>query len=246
MVEALALGALAASSLIFVALLGLARPWPERVVGIVLAFGAGALISAVSFDLAEEGVQLGGGDSVALGLAVGALTYYLADRAVEGFGRPRRNEASTGSASASTEDGGTALALGAFLDGIPEQLVLGIGLAAGEGVSVGLLAAIFVSNLPEAVGSATAMRAAGRSRGAIVRLWTVVAAICTIATVMGFGIADAASGDLQATINGFAAGALLVMLIDSMIPQAARQAGKVAGLVTVLGFAVAAGLSSVS
>ena len=251
MVEALALGALAASSLIFGALLGLARPWPERVVGIVLAFGAGALISAVSFDLAEEGVQLGGGDSVALGLAVGALTYYLADRAVEGLGRPRRNESAAGaasaagSASAPTEDGGTALALGAFLDGIPEQMVLGIGIAAGDGVSVGLLAAIFVSNLPEAVGSATAMRAAGRSRGAIVRLWTVVAVICTIATVVGFGIADAASGDLQATINGFAAGALLVMLIDSMIPEASRQAGKVAGLVTVLGFAVAAGLSSV-
>ena len=125
-------------------------------------------------------------------------------------------------------------------------MVLGIGLAAGDGVSVGLLAAIFISNLPEAVGSATEMRAAGRSRAAISGLWTIVAVICTLATVAGYGIADAASGDLQATINGFAAGALLVMLIDSMIPEAARQAGKVAGLVTVLGFAVAAGLSGVS
>ena len=242
--EALGWGALAASSLIFGALLGLARPWPERLVGVVLAFGAGALISAVSFDLAEEGVQLGGGDSVALGLGVGALTYYLADRAVERLGQPER----TGQAAAPTPtgDGGTALALGAFLDGIPEQLVLGIGLAAGDGVSVGLLAAIFVSNLPEAVGSATEMRAAGRTRAAIIRLWTIVALICTFATVVGYGIADTASGELQAAINGSAAGALLVMLIDSMIPEAARQAGKVAGLVTVLGFAVAAGLSSLS
>ena len=132
------------------------------------------------------------------------------------------------------------------MDGIPEQLVLGIGLAAGDGVSIGLLAAIFVSNLPEAVGSATEMRAAGRSRAAICGLWIIVAMICTLATVAGYGIADAASGDLRATINGFAAGALLVMLIDSMIPEAARQAGKVAGLVTVLGFAVAAGLSGFS
>ena len=244
MVEALGWGALAASSLIVGALLGLARPWPERAIGIVLAFGAGALISAVSFDLAEEGVQLGGSDSVALGLAVGALTYFLADRAVERLGQPRR--AGPAGASASTPDGGTALALGAFLDGIPEQMVLGIGLAAGDGVSVGLLAAIFVSNLPEAVGSATEMRAAGRSRAVICGLWTIVAMICTLATVAGYGIADGASGDLQATINGFAAGALLVMLIDSMIPEAARQAGKVAGLVTVLGFAVAAGLSGLS
>jgi ZIP family zinc transporter len=241
---ALGWGAVAASSLIVGALLGLARPWPERVVGVVLAFGAGALISSVSFDLAEEGVQLGGGDSVALGLAVGALTYFLADRAVERLGQPQRTGPSA--APAPSGDGGTALALGAFLDGIPEQMVLGIGLAAGEGVSVGLLAAIFVSNLPEAVGSATAMRAAGRTRGAIVRLWTVVALICTFATVVGYAIADTTSGDLQAAINGFAAGALLVMLIDSMIPEAARQAGKVAGLATVLGFAVAAGLSSVN
>jgi ZIP family zinc transporter len=241
---ALGWGALAASSLIFGALIGVARPWPDRLVGVVLAFGAGALISAVSFDLAEEGVQLGGGDSVAIGLALGALAYFLADRAVERVGRPER-PGSTGAAPPSG-DGGTALALGAFLDGVPEQLVLGIGLAAGDGVSVGLLAAIFISNLPEAVGSATDMRSAGRTRAAITGLWTIVAVICTFATVVGYGIADTASGDLQAAINGFAAGALLVMLIDSMIPEAARQAGRVAGLVTVLGFAVAAGLSSAS
>ena len=221
----------------------MARQWPERVVGVVLAFGAGALISAVSFDLAEEGVRLGGGDSVALGLAVGVLDV-LPGGSRRGAIRPARAQrVSTDPAPA--VDGGTALALGAFLDGIPEQMVLGIGVAAGDGVSVGLLAAIFVSNLPEAVGSATGMRAAGRARGAIVRLWTVVAVICTLATVVGFVIADGASGDLQAAINGFAAGALLVMLIDSMIPQAARQAGNVAGLVTVFGFAVAAALSGV-
>jgi zinc transporter, ZIP family len=240
--EALGWGALAASSLIVGALLGIARPWPDGAVGVVLAFGAGALVSAVSFDLAQEGVELGGGDSVAVGLAVGALTYYLADRAVDRLGEPERAESSA--ASAPTAEAGTALALGAFLDGIPEQMVLGIGLAAGGGVSVGLLAAIFI--LPEAIGSATEMRAAGQTAASIIRLWTAVALICTLATVAGYGIADSASGDLQATINGFAAGALLVMLIDSMIPEAARQAGKVAGLVTVFGFAVAAGLSSVS
>src|SRR3954463_10594412 len=123
MTAALAWGALAASSLVIGALLGLARPWPSTSVGLVLAFGAGALISAVSFDLAEEGVDIGGGDSVALGLALGALTYYLADRVLENFGQPKRTERST---VATPTSGGTALALGAFLDGIPEQVVLGI------------------------------------------------------------------------------------------------------------------------
>jgi ZIP family zinc transporter len=227
---ALGWGALAASSLVIGALLGIARDWPPRWVGLVLAFGAGALISAVSFDLAEEGLEIGSRWSVGLGLGIGALTYYAANRVVE-----RR--------AGGGDDAGPALALGAFLDGIPEQLVLGIGLITGEGVSIGLLAAIFVSNLPEAIGSSTEMRATGRKAVSILRLWIAVAAICTVATVAGYAMADSASGDLQAAINGFAAGALVVMLIDSMIPEARKKAGEAAGLVTVLGFAVALAIS---
>jgi len=239
MAAALAWGALSASSLIIGALLGLAREWPGKLIGSVLAFGAGALISAISFDLAEEGGQLGGGDSLALGLALGALTYFVAHRLVERVAGPRPKAPS---AAPDDADAGLALALGAFLDGIPEQAVLGIGIAAGDGVSVGLLAAIFVSNLPEAIGSASAMKAPRRK---VIVLWIVVAIICTLATVAGYGIADTVSGDTQAVIDGFAAGALLVMLIDSMIPEAARRAGDIAGLLTVLGFAVAAALSTV-
>ena len=104
--------------------------------------------------------------------------------------------------------------------------MLGIGLAAGEGVSVGLLVAIFVSNLPEAIGSADRdARGRARPRGAILRLWIAVAIVCALATVAGYAIADAASGDLQGAIDGFAAGALLVMLVDSMIPEARGRPG---------------------
>ena len=237
MTAALGWGALAASSLVIGALLGTARPWPQRLVGLVLAFGAGALISAVSFDLAQEGARVGDPIYVGIGLAVGALTYFALDRLLERRGRRHGD---------SGENAGPALALGAFLDGIPEQLVLGIGIAAGEGVSVGLLVAIFVSNLPEAIGSASAMRADGKDPSTIRRLWLLVALICVAATVAGYSIADSASGDLNAAVNGFAAGALLVMLIDSMIPEAVRKGGDVSGLVTVLGFAVAAALSAVS
>jgi ZIP family zinc transporter len=237
--SALGWGALAASSLLIGGLLGLATAWPARAVGLVLAFGAGALISAVSFDLAEQGAQIGGPGTLAAGLAAGALTYYVLDRLVERVDHHGRDAGPAAGA-------GTALALGALLDGIPEQMVLGIGVAAGDGVSVGLLVAIFVSNLPEAIGATTELRAAGRSPGTIRRLWGVVAAICTIAAVAGYVLADVTSGDLQAVINGFAAGALLVMLVDSMVPEARRQAGRAAGLVTVLGFAVAAGLSGLS
>ena len=228
MSAALGWGALSASSLLIGALLALARDWSKQVVGLVLGFGAGALISAVSFELAEEGAALAGGGWLGLGLALGAVTYYVLGGKVAAMGS------------------GGALALGAFLDGIPEQAVLGIGLAAGEGVGVGLLVAIFVSNLPEAIGSAAAMRADGRSGRQILQLWGAVALICTLATVGGYAIADAASGELRGAINGFAAGALIVMLVDSMIPEATRQAGRTTGLLTTLGFAVAAGLSGIT
>jgi ZIP family zinc transporter len=129
---------------------------------------------------------------------------------------------------------------------VPEQLVLGIGLAAQGSVGASLLVAIFVSNLPESIGSARDMHDAGTGRGPILQLWAAVAAVCAAATVVGYAAADAATQGLQAGIDGFAAGALLVMLIDSMIPEARSGAGRVAGLATVLGFAVAAALSSMS
>ncbi|SOD71016.1 ZIP family zinc transporter [Jatrophihabitans sp. GAS493] len=240
MIAALGWGALAASSLVIGAWLGIFRAWPQRWIGAVLAFGAGALISAVSFDLAEQGAALGGAHAVAAGLALGAITYFLANRYVEGLGKSRD------SGSDSAAGSGASLALGALLDGIPEQAVLGIGLAIGDSVSVGLLAAIFVSNLPEAIGSSTQMLAAGRRAGWIRRLWLLIAAVCTLATVGGYALAGVASPGFQAGIDGFAAGALLVMLIDAMIPEATRKTGNAAGLITVLGFAVAAALSTVS
>ena len=141
---------------------------------------------------------------------------------------------------------GVPLALGALLDGIPEQAVLGIGLATGEGVSVALLVAIFVSNLPEGVGSAADMRAEGKSPAAVIRLWVGVAVVCALATVGGYALADLASGNVQAGIDGVAAGALLVMLVDSMVPEAREKTGNIAGLATMLGFAVAAALSNLT
>jgi zinc transporter, ZIP family len=231
---ALGWGVLAASSLVLGAVLGLARSWPPRLIGLVLAFGAGALLSAVSFELAEEGAAIGGGAAVGIGLALGAVSYFLLARVLERL-RP-------GQASAA----GSALALGAFLDGIPEQLVLGIGIAAGAGVSMGLLVAIFISNLPEAIGSTTDMREAGTSPAAIRALWSGIAIVCALATAAGYLLAEGASGHFKAGVNGFAAGALLVMLVDSMIPEATAKSGRVAGLATTLGFAVAAGLSSAS
>jgi ZIP family zinc transporter len=227
--EALLWGAVAASSLIIGAVLGVVRDWRSGPVGLVLGFGAGALVAGVSFELAEEGFQVGGAVAVAVGLAVGAVAFFAADK--------RLDRGSAG------QSAGKALLLGALLDGVPEQTVLGIGIGDGNVASLAaLLVAIFVSNLPEAIGSAIDMKS-GHSRGWIVRSWTMIAAVCAAFTVVGFLLHEAVGEGWQGGINGFAAGALLVMLVGSMIPDATEKAGEKTGLAAVLGFAVSAGLS---
>ena len=223
---ALGWGALAASSLVIGVLLAFVRDWSPALIGLILAFGAGALISAVSFELAEEGIRIGSPASVGGGLALGAVTYFVADGLIAHSGP------------------GTSLALGSFLDGVPEQAVLGIGLAGGEPVSVALLAAIFVSNLPEGIGAGVDMQKGGMARARILRIFLAVAVVCTLSSGAGYAIADSVSGDFQAVVNGFAAGALLVMLIDSMIPESREKGGRPAGLIAVVGFAVATALSN--
>jgi ZIP family zinc transporter len=237
---ALGWGAIAASSLVIGAVLAFVRSWSAALIGLILAFGAGALISAVSFELVEEAVAIGSPGRAGIGLALGAATYFLADGLIA-----RRTGSGAGNGTGGQAEGsGTSLALGSFLDGIPEQLVLGIGLAGGDSVSVALLAAIFVSNLPEGIGASVDMEASGMSRNWIIRLFVAIAVVCALASGIGYAIADSISDDLQASVNGFAAGALLVMLIDSMIPESRSKGGQVAGLIAVVGFAVATTLSN--
>lgn len=229
MLEAVLWGAVAAAPLFVGAVLALLRKWPPRLLGLVLGFGAGALMASIAFELWEEGLKLGALPLV-VGVVAGALSYYVADRIVE--------KRASGSESA-----GGPLAVGALLDGIPEQLVLGIGLASGDGVSIALVIAILVSNLPESIGSAADLLDGGMKRSRVLLLWAGVAVVCALGTVAGFVLADVTSSGFRAAASGFAAGALLVMLVDSMVPEARSKGKEATGLATVLGFAVAAGLS---
>ena len=230
--QAVLWGVVAASPLLVGAVLALLRRWPARMLGIVLGFGAGALIASIAFELWEQGLDLAGPVPLVLGMTAGALAYYLTARILDA------RQAKTHRAA-----GGPSLAVAALLDGIPEQLVLGIGLASGEGVGTALVVAIVVSNLPESIGSASDLLESGMRRGRVVLLWAAVAVVCALATVAGFAVADAVGSDFRAAANGFAAGALLVMLVDSMVPEAQSKAKESTGLATVLGFAVAAGLA---
>jgi len=228
-------GLVGGSSLVIGAGLGLALPLSQRAIALVMAFGAGVLISALAFDLSFEAFERGGGDAFAGGLFAGALAFYGADRLLDSRGGSGRKR------SAGQREGqlATGLVLGAVLDGIPESVAIGVTLLEGGEVGVAVVVAVFLSNLPEAMSAATGLRHAGHGRGSILLLWTLVAVVSALAAAIGFVSLDGASPDLVAFVQAFAAGAVLTMLADTMMPEAFEHGGRVTGLVTTVGFAVA-------
>jgi zinc transporter, ZIP family len=237
---ALGWGLLAGSSLIFGGLIALALPIPERVLGLIMAFGAGVLISAVAFELVAEAFETAAGSgSLALGLSTGALTFFVGDLVVDrmgGDGRKKmRRTAGTGSA--------LAIVLGIVLDGIPESAVIGLGLLEATGVSVAVIAAVFLSNLPEAIAATTGLVSDGWSRARIVGLWVLVTLVCGLASLLGYAVFDSAGPSALAFVLAFAGGAILTMLADTMMPEAFEHGGKLVGLLTTLGFGLAFALT---
>ena len=229
---------LAASTLVIGALIGLYVPISRRIVALTMAFGAGALISALAFDLTEEAFNASNGLLVGIGLALGALTFYFGNRLLNESRRGAKVEPAASS-------NGLALALGALLDGIPESIVLGSTLLGGAVISVPFLAAVAISNLPEAISSTVDLRREGHPAGWILRLWIGVAVASGLAAAIGYALLGGVGPFWVPLIQSFAAGAILTMLVDTMIPEAFEGGGNETGLVTVAGFALAFLLTSI-
>ena len=208
---------------------------------VVMAFGAGVLLSSVAFELMDEAYGVGGIDAAAPGLLLGAAVFYVADREVNRRGGERRKNAGD-------RQGGSAaaIAIGALLDGIPESAAIGISLIEGGGVGIALVAAVFLSNVPEGLSSAAGMKRAGRSPAYVLGLWGAVTLASTLAALLGYLFLAGASGNVVAAIQSFAAGAILTMLASTMMPEAYEEGGPVVGIVTTVGFLLAFFLSRVA
>ncbi len=236
MVEAFGWGLLAASSLVLGVVVITVRTLHPRTQGLVMAFGAGVLLSAVSFELVEEAVETSGGTGgTALGFFTGAVVFTVGDVAVSRFGYRDRKDID-----ATPQDaGGLTIVLGALLDGVPESAVLGLTLLQEGEIGVAMLVAVFVSNLPESVAASASLRNSGWSLARIYGLWTAVALLSAVAAAAGYALLDGASPSTLAFIFAFAGGAILTMLATSMMPEAYEHAGRTVGLATVFGFFVA-------
>jgi ZIP family zinc transporter len=235
--EATFWGFVAAESLLLGAALALWRPWSTRTIGLVMAFGTGVLFSSVAFDLVEDALENGGGRPTTIGVAVGAVTYFVGDLIVSRRGAANRKR-SDESARREAGDPG-AIVVGAVLDGIPESAAIGISLIGGGHVGGVFVAAVFMSNVPEALSASAGLAKQGRSAGSIMRMWGVVVAASTLAAMAGYGLLDGASVETIAFLSAFAAGAIFTMLASTMAPEAAQEGGPVSGLVTTGGFLMA-------
>jgi zinc transporter, ZIP family len=224
-------GFVGGASLLLGALVGVYVGASRRLIATVMALGAGVLISSVAFELMDEAYEMGGFDSSSLGLLLGAVAFFFADWQVNRRGGARRKNPGD-----KQGDSATAIVIGALMDGIPESAAIGISLFGGGKISAALVAAVFLSNIPEGLSSAAGMKQSGRSTAHILGLWSGVTLVSAVAALLGYFFLDGASEDVIALIQAFAAGAILTMLASTMMPEAYDEGGRFVGLVTAVGF----------
>jgi ZIP family zinc transporter len=234
-------GFLAAAPLIVGGVVALRWTVGARTLGLVMAFGSGVLISAVAFELVQEAWDREGAHAgVALGLFAGSATFWVGDLLIDRWGGGHRKH----SGGKQAEGSPLAIVLGTVLDGVPESIVLGLTIVVEGSVSAAFLVAVALSNVPEALAATTGLVRAGWTRAHVLVLWLGIALVLGLAALAGFALFESASDGVVAFVLSFAGGAILTMLADTMMPEAFEHGGKLVGVATTFGFALAFAISS--
>ena len=240
MIEAFGWGGLGAAALLVGALAAYLFDPSRQVMAVIMALGTGLLIGSVSFELVDEALEHQAVAWVALLVLVGAATFTIGDWLLTRNGGGERKDAD----GAQAEGNPLAIVLGSVLDGIPESFVLGLTVLQG-GVSVSLLAGVALSNLPEGMSSSSGLKVAGWPRGRVLVMWSLVVLVSAVSAAAGYVLLDPHSGRTGALVQAFAAGALLAMLADTLLPEAYKVEGVLTGPLVVAGFAFSLALSAI-
>lgn len=237
-------GFISGSTLFLGALLGMYLKMPKYVIGGIMAFGSGVMISALTFDLMENAFLSGGFGAVSIGFLIGTLLFVIGDYLIDhsgghfrkhGHGKIHANKTTP----TINNNSGSAILLGAILDGIPESLAIGIGLAAGNGIGLSMMIAVFLSNFPEGISGAQGMKSAGKSNLYILSVWGITIAASSCASTLGYAVLGNASKEIIAVTLSIAAGSILAMIADTMMPEAFEEGGRFIALATAFGFFIA-------
>ncbi|MHB1346721.1 MAG: ZIP family metal transporter [Candidatus Humimicrobiaceae bacterium] len=234
---------LAGFSLILGVIIGTVLKIRQRVIAAIMAFGSGVLICALTFGLMEEAFRHGGFDAIVIGFLMGGIVFIAGDFLVHRFGG--RSHKKRKRFRSIRETNGRAIVLGASLDGIPESIALGLSLLEKNGIGLLMLAAIFLSNLPESISSVDDLKREGFSTKRIYLMWSVVSIISITAAILSYVFLKNINLNVRGIIESFASGAILAMLADSMMPEAYEEGGYLIGFLTILGFLTAFILSKV-
>jgi zinc transporter, ZIP family len=233
-------GALGSAALLLGALLAYQFSLGRGVIAVVMALGTGVLIGSVSFELVDEALRTGTVAWVAMMVLFGAAAFTLGDVLLTRHGGGDRKD-TTG---VQSEGSPLAIVLGSMLDGIPESFVLGLTVLQG-GVNISLLAGVALSNLPEGMASSSGLKAAGWARSRVMLMWSVVIVVSAVSAAAGYALLDPTTGRTGALVQAFAAGALLAMLADTLLPEAYKVEGVFTGPLVVAGFAMSLALSAI-
>jgi ZIP family zinc transporter len=228
---------LAGFSLILGVIIGTVFKISQRVIAAIMAFGSGVLICALTFGLMEEAFKHGGFDAIVIGFLVGGVVFIGGDFLVHRYGG--RNYKKKKHSRTVRDTNGKAIILGAALDGIPESIALGLSLLEKNGIGLLMLAAIFLSNLPESISSIDDLRKEGISTKQIYFTWSIVSISSIMAAILSFIFLKNINLNMRGIIESFASGAILAMLADSMMPEAYEEGGYLIGFLTMLGFLTA-------
>ena len=230
-------GGLTGFALLFGAMIGIIFRLGQKMIARFMAFGSGVLICALTFGLMEEAFNHGGFDAVIIGFLAGGLAYILGDYILHQMGGRHHKHKPVFPIKGSAN--GAAITLGAILDGVPESIALGIALFAGQGKGLLMLVAIVLSNFPEGIASITGLKKEGFSNRKIIFIWIVVGVAVALVSIGSFAFLHDVNLNTIGILEAFAAGAILAMLADTMMPEAYEEGGFTIGILTILGFLTA-------